>query len=293
MARMGLFEADRPVGEYARIARLAVVVADRRLPKYASKFSRKDLTQPQLVAMLALKGLMDHTSRDAHDFLKASGGVRGALGVDKAPHRTTLERNCNTPGMLEIVEAVQVELVRMMAELARLEAQDAAADSTGFETTIRSAYYAKRSRKPAEFIKASVVAALALMAPCVLVMTAGASNDMAQAREVVDKACAAVPVGRLFADAGYDSEALHRLCREVHGVESIIKPVPKSRDGTIKTPYRSLMDPLPESYGQRARIESIFSAIKRCRGSRLRGRSIAALKIELAFKFLGYTLKVH
>lgn len=137
--RMGLFAPLPKPGHLERVARLAVVIADRALPRYTSTFSRHDYTQPQLVAILLLKGLLDQTYRDIYHFLKSSDSVRDALGIRKVPHWTTLERTCNAPGMQELLSTLSVELYRRIGGGERPQIEDSAIDSTGFETTVKSA----------------------------------------------------------------------------------------------------------------------------------------------------------
>jgi hypothetical protein len=83
----------------------------------------------------------------------------------------------------------------------------------------------------------------------------------------------------LLADAAYDSEANHVLCREVLGIESIIPPrmgrKPRKPSRSPSTPHRKRMKQhFPaKRYGQRWQIESAISQDKRRFGSAIEGRS--------------------
>jgi hypothetical protein len=109
-----------------------------------------------------------------------------------------------------------------------------------------------------------------------------------------------LPFERLLADAGYDSEANHRFCREALGVESVI-PAKKRRSVRViaTTPYRRLMvdalgSPgdlsLRSAYAQRWRVETRVSVVKRKWGEALSARSEATQRIQALLRGLVYNL---
>lgn len=72
------------------LAMKALQVASDALPAYPSKFSRKDFTQPQLFAMLALKQFFRTDDRGMVALLQDLPDLRRELGISKVPHFTTL-----------------------------------------------------------------------------------------------------------------------------------------------------------------------------------------------------------
>ena len=72
------------------VAREALRLARKALPAYSSPYSRKDYTQHQLFAVLALKTFLKTDYRGAAQFLKDFAEIRGDLGLDKVPHYSTL-----------------------------------------------------------------------------------------------------------------------------------------------------------------------------------------------------------
>jgi hypothetical protein len=72
------------------LARKAMQIASRTLPVYASKFSKRDFTQPQLVAMLVLKQFFKTDDRGLVALLHDLPDLRAVLGIKKVPHFTTL-----------------------------------------------------------------------------------------------------------------------------------------------------------------------------------------------------------
>jgi hypothetical protein len=72
------------------VARQALRLAQEALPAYSSKFSRKDFTQHQLFALLALKAFLKTDYRGLIEFLKDFGELRQDLGLEELPHYSTL-----------------------------------------------------------------------------------------------------------------------------------------------------------------------------------------------------------
>ena len=70
----------------------ALEVARAALPAYSSKFSKKDFTWHQHVALLALKAFLKTDYRGVAAFLRDWSDLRHALGLTKVPHYTTLQK---------------------------------------------------------------------------------------------------------------------------------------------------------------------------------------------------------
>jgi hypothetical protein len=80
------------------VVREALRVARTVLPAYASKFSRKDFTQHQLFAILALKTFLKTDYRGVAQHLKDSSDLRQDLSLEEVPHYSTL---CYAAGRLK------------------------------------------------------------------------------------------------------------------------------------------------------------------------------------------------
>lgn len=72
------------------VAREALSLARETLPAYASKFSRRDYTQHQLFALLALKTFFKTDYRGLAQMLDDFAELRGDLGLTATPHYSTL-----------------------------------------------------------------------------------------------------------------------------------------------------------------------------------------------------------
>jgi hypothetical protein len=73
-----------------RLAREALTVGKAALPKYASRCSRHDFTQPQLFALLLVRQFLRTGYRGVVAWLAEWEELRRALGLRKVPHYSTL-----------------------------------------------------------------------------------------------------------------------------------------------------------------------------------------------------------
>lgn len=72
------------------VAREALRLAQEALPAYSSRFSRKDFTQHQLFALLALKTFFKTDYRGVTQMLRDFAELPADLGLNKVPHYSTL-----------------------------------------------------------------------------------------------------------------------------------------------------------------------------------------------------------
>jgi hypothetical protein len=75
-----------------RMARDALAAGEAALPRYGSRYSRRDYTQPQLFALLALRQLLRTDYRGVVALAAEWGELREALGLARVPHYSTLAR---------------------------------------------------------------------------------------------------------------------------------------------------------------------------------------------------------
>ena len=72
------------------VAREALRLAQDALPPYSAPRSRKDFTQHQLFAILALKTFLKTDYRGVVEHLKDCSDLRRDLGLEEVPHYSTL-----------------------------------------------------------------------------------------------------------------------------------------------------------------------------------------------------------
>jgi hypothetical protein len=90
------------------LAKEALAVAEAALPPYSSRFSKKDFTQPQLFAVLALRQFFKTDYRGTVQLLRDFPELRSGLELKKIPHYSTL---CYAEGRL-----VKKGLLRRLCE---------------------------------------------------------------------------------------------------------------------------------------------------------------------------------
>jgi transposase len=104
-----------------------------------------------------------------------------------------------------------------------------------------------------------------------------------------------VSFDRLLADAGYDAEHNHRLCRERLKIRSTVIALNRRRGRKWpKTQYRRQMKRCfhRRIYGQRWQVESAISRNKRRLGSALRSRRWTSQQSEILFRVLTHNLMI-
>ncbi len=158
-------------------------------------------------------------------------------------------------------------------------------DATGLESHYVSRHFLarrrrgrpRRTRQHQPWTKLTCVVHHASHLIAGLVIERGPCNDAPSFTPVVTQASRYLTIGCVSADAAYDAEAHHRLCREKLAIPQTIIPInSRGHPETIaRTPYRRrLQQRFPKKrYQQRWLIESAFSRFKRRLHSALRATS--------------------
>ena len=174
---------------------------------------------------------------------------------------------------------------------------EAAVDATGLESRHTSHYFFTRAGKKqsaALWTKLTVACDTASHFFTAATVTVGPSNDCPQFRPAMLQASLGVTWDRVLADAAFDSEENHRLCREDLHVRATAIPINRRNQGRKwpQTRFRRQMKKrFPKrQYGQRWQAESAFSRHKRLLDSALRGRSDAARERECYLRVLTHNL---
>jgi hypothetical protein len=122
----------------------------------------------------------------------------------------------------------------------------------------------------------------------------GPSQDSPNFIPAMRQAAGLMAFDTALADAGYDAEHNHRLCREELGLRQAVIALNPRNNGN-RSPSgayrRALWDAFPVSlYHQRWHAESAFSQHKRRLGSSLTTRGEAAQQRELALRVITHNL---
>jgi hypothetical protein len=123
----------------------------------------------------------------------------------------------------------------------------------------------------------------------------GPSHDTPGLAPVLRQAAALLRFWAATADAGYDAEHVHRLCREELGMAATAVALNRrTARRWPRTPYRRAMRrAFPHAlYGERQQVESVFSRDKRRLGAELTARSRQTLAGEQALRVLTHNLLI-
>jgi hypothetical protein len=285
-----------------RFARLALAVAERVAPDRASRFAPRRYRQPQLLACLLAKERLRLDYRTAEELASASDGLRSALGLARVPDHSTLWWHARHRVGPDLVAAAPAETVRLLGP--RPEPRQVALDSTGLWLSYTSWYFVRRAERD-RGQRGWLKWALALWTgPQVLLaqrVRPGPCGDFSDLVPLASAAHAVLPFDQLVADAGYDSEANHRFCRERLDADGLI-PAEERRSAAVlaATPFRREMlrrlaragdDPeARRAYRQRWRAETVMSVAKRRWGDALSARLEATRRAQALIRGVVYDL---
>lgn len=261
-----------------RFAATALQVGQAVLPRYRTKFSKRQFTQPQLLAVLCLMRYEDWTFREAEVRLAEHVELRRVLQLGAVPDYTTLYRFLKRLDPNEIGQVLD-EVVRRMGGKRR--GRTIALDATGLAKGRISSYFIRRTQ---EFTGQPTsrrhwlkwLAVVDVDQQLILAQDARQApwNDCASLPRLVGRAACNVRVQRVLADAEFDSERNHTFVREELNAESIIPA--KRRSSLPASGVRARMRAkFPQRrYCRRNLIESVFSTTKRKLSCRAPGHSL-------------------
>lgn len=177
-----------------------------------------------------------------------------------------------------------------------------AVDSTGLETRHVSAHYqgtrrrtGRRGRPRARYPTLTIATHTASHLIAGAVTGTGPAPDFAAFAPVMRQAAALMPrIGAVVADAGFDSEPGHRLCRGPLGIRRTairLNPRHHHRRWPTTRYRRAMRRHFPwRLYRRRQQAESVFSQTKRRLGSALTARRQATQREETILRVLTHNL---
>jgi hypothetical protein len=173
-------------------------------------------------------------------------------------------------------------------------------DATGLESGHISPYFlrrtARRTKRTTPFPRLALLCEHSTHMFASALARAGPGNESPLLPPLVRAAAGRLRIHTLFADAAYDSEAHHRLCREELGIARTIIPINDRGRAAArpKSPYRRRMkDHFPaRQAGQRWHIESAISQHKRRLGDALSARQRTTREAECYVRVLTHNLMI-
>ena len=278
-------------------ARIALQVSRAVLPRYRSRFSKHQFTQPQLLAILCLMRYEDWTFREAEVRLGEHRELRQSLGLTSVPDFTTLYRFLQRLDDPIIDRAVGETVRRLRGSLRRgRKRARVAVDATGLAQGAVSTFFVRRihhhGQKPLpwrHWLKWVIVADLDHQFLLSQIARRGPWNDCANLPAVIETASQQTRIGLVLADAEFDSERNHTYIRKKLGAHSVIPAKRGKKTWRVRGVRAEMRRAFPTRlYRQRSLIESVFSSVKRKLSARAPGRSLRmqmrqALLLGLSF----------
>jgi IS5 family transposase len=279
------------------LAKVALRVSKKSLPAQRTKYSKKVFSQGQLLAVLCLMRYEEWTLREAEIRLSEHGELRAALELEGVPDYSTL---CKFLTRLDET-ALNQALGLIAREFPRYKGRSrsiVAVDATGLSPSSLSTYFIRRRQhhqgrpmKWSHWLVWLVVVDLSTGILLAQTAHAGPTNNCAHLRPILDQAAQVLPIGRVLADAEFDSERNHQHIRSQIGADSVIPAKRGAPQWKITGTRAQMRENFPEKkFRPRALVESFFSRVKRKLSSCAPGRSLATQRKQALLLGLSYNL---
>jgi transposase len=274
---------------YVEYARLAYSLTKAVVPQYSHRNSPKTYTQPQLVACVLLGFYLDVPYRDLEDWLLASDQVCAVLELTKVPHYSTLCRAFHRLRMPQLHALHQ----RLLAWVG-VEEEAMVVDATGYRPTRASQHYLSRTGRPMhDFVKGFYIVGVqhqyihgwryargpggfdAQYLDCLRRQGHRYGHKVKGRREWV-----------LFGDKGFDGIQARPtdLIPPRQGRHPVVRPDRRLR---LELTGQARLDGF---LGQRWKVETVISVMKRKSGDTIRSIQRRRQRREVAIKALVYNL---
>lgn len=277
---------------YVEYARLVYGLTTKVLRRYRHRNSPHTYTQPQLVACVFLGFYLDRSYRDLEDWLLASDRICQVLELTEVPSYSTLCRS------FQQLPMAQLRLL-MRSLLRWLGVQESAmiVDSTGLMTSHASQHYLSRTgRLMSDYVKAFYVVGVESQLIIGWYYARGPGGADAQYLNRLRQAAHPYAVkqsGRrewiLLADKGFEGSQTRAddLIAPRQGQHRVVR---EDRRVRLELTSQARLDGF---LGQRWKIETVISVMKRKSGDTLRSFSVRLHRREVALKALVYNLHRH
>ncbi|HEY4233043.1 MAG TPA: transposase [Lacipirellulaceae bacterium] len=281
----------------------ALATAERALPLYSHRNSPKTFTQHQLFACLVLKNFLKTDYRGVVAHLADCPSLAETLRLARVPHYTTLQKAARR--LLSSVPAKRLLDATVRQHLGRKRCVPRTAiDSTGLESSAASGYFVHRRRYVGgpwktviyhRFPKLGIVCDVRTHFILAAQEGRGPRPDVADFRPLLAAALARVRMGRIAADAGFDSEPNHAFARRECRVRSIIpakhgRPTTKPATGHYRRLMQTRFDEV--AYRDRIQVETVISMVKRRLEAFVRGRTSWSQRRDLWLKVLTHNVMI-
>ncbi len=272
--------------KYVRVARIAYRLSQRVVAPYSHLKSPHRFTQPQLFACVLLMFYVRKSYRDMEEWLLACEAVCQELALKEIPDHSTLNRTYHRM-RLKLLDTLQRTL---LDELQPSESA-IAFDTTGYSPTQASLHYLARcGRKYDHFYKGAYAVGIdsQLILAAVSGLGPGADTGFLEPLRRRARRYRRSQKWVVLADSGFDGKTVRP--------GDLIPPI--RRGGVMKLPQRIermelvLAARLDGFFGQRWKVETVNSVIKRKFGDDIRSRKPSCRSREPIVKGLIYNIHI-
>jgi hypothetical protein len=214
--------------------------------------------------------------------------IQSRLGISRIPHFTTLSKFSMRISSTILTQILKQGSIFAYRENGRVPI--IAIDSTGFPTEYFSYYYLMRTDKTRkDFLKISLAVDTKKQTILGSKITKSRQHDTKHARPLLRNTVKKAECYVL--DRGYDSEQIHLQIRTDLKAKSII-PIRDWKADYVKGEFRKEMAENfdRKRYGQRNKVETVFSVMKRRFGDEIRSRLYRSQVKELKLKCIVYSV---
>jgi len=260
------------------------------LQLYSHKFSKKKFSQYQHLFLLVYKQFRKFTYEELLTDIAGNKELRVYLGLNKLPHYTTLIKFA---GRLpcKILDKLVLAFKHFIPEPKKI-----AIDATGITLDNASPHYCKRIAKRVTkrpFMKTTFIVDIEKYIILLVKLRKKTRHDVIDAMPLIKKMALHYEPHIFYADRGYDSETIFKLCFEKLGAYPLILQkrldVPKHRRrGEYRKKTFDVFD--YGEYLQRNKIETLNSMIKRRFGANVKSRKDRLQKFEIMTRIIAYNI---
>jgi len=226
-------------------------LAQRVVPAYSSKFSKKTYTQDQHITVLCIKARISRHLRDTEELLLNMPHLCDVIGLAQVPDFTTMCR-----AMKRLRSKALIVLPYLTASVLPASGK-ASIDSTGFDSSHSSRHYVKRCKMKLGSMKTTSIVDTDTLAILAVHATVTRKHDSKIILPFMDKTRKRFRITVLPADKGYDDKAVRDELRRL-GIRPLIKhrefkPIDKAHNKRMNG----------KDYHQRSMSETVNSVLKR------------------------------
>ncbi len=260
------------------------------LPLYSHKFSKKKFSQFQHLFLLVYKQFRKFTYEELFTDLAGNDGLRTYLCLSKLPHYTTLIHFAKRLPMI-VLDKLVIAFKSIIPKPKKV-----AIDATGIGLDNASPHYCKRiglKVKKRPFMKTTFLVDIETYIILLCKMRKKARHDTKDAKPQIIKLSKHYQPEVFYADRGYDSNNIFKLCFEKLNAYPLILQrnlhVPKHRKSGE---YRKMTCDVFDygEYLQRNKIETLNSMIKRRFNSHVKSRTDKLQRVEIITRVIAYNI---